>query len=86
MLSRTYPDDEQAETVREGYAPDKVAPLQPHDPENIHNTDQPLREDSPEEARKNNAMWDTERYDDEGQEESNPKFGSFSEERDAWGR
>jgi hypothetical protein len=77
--SRTYPSNEEGEEVREGYAPDKVDPLQPHDPEHTHNLDQPVRES---EASEEAGEWDDREY---SQSREAPKFGSFSEEHGVWG-
>lgn len=77
--SRTYLSNEESEEVREGYAPDKSEPLQPHDPEHKHNLDQPFRES---EATEEAGEWDDREYDNR---EEAPKYGSFSEEQGVWG-
>jgi hypothetical protein len=89
MHSRTYPVEGEAEEVREGYAPDKVNPHQPHDPEHGHNLDQPIRESETtgEESRQRKQMWDSKQYSGEDNEDgsANPQYASFSEEQDVWG-
>jgi hypothetical protein len=88
MHSRTYPADGEAEEIREGYAPDKVNPLQPHDPEHAHNLDQPIQssETAGEESKQKDQMWDHKQYNDSDDEagSAGAKYGSFAEERDVW--
>jgi len=87
---RTYPANEEAEYVREGYAPDKVQPNQPHDPEHLHNLDQPIKESEETDGDggdQDQRMWEDRAYSDHEQDNDkrSPRYGSFAEERGVWG-
>ncbi|KAF2279288.1 DUF300-domain-containing protein [Westerdykella ornata] len=88
----TYPQEGQEEEVREGFDPDEP---QPHNPERAHNLDSPFAIGENEEADNEErqppvsdeaAKWQTRDYshEDDGKPIS-PQYGSFHEERDAWG-
>jgi hypothetical protein len=94
--SRTFPDDEQAETVREGYEPDKNSPLQPHGDEQNHNLDHPFRVGDGEDDLDGDAeTWEQRNYGgadvdgdrdgEDGKHRKSPSYGSFREEREIWG-
>jgi hypothetical protein len=95
-----FPKGHEGEEVRQGDEPDQVEPLQPHDPENVHNLDEPLRKDQKaggehfgEGSEEEGAMWERREYDDGEQQQpegssaarGRPRYGSFPEERDVWG-
>lgn len=83
--SRAYPDDEQEEAVREGYEPDKHEPMQPHNPEDIHNLDRPFAVDSnPDEPGGDNFEGSSRTNKDDHWSHQGYQH-DFSEERDAWG-
>jgi hypothetical protein len=98
--SRTFPDDEQSETVRDGYEPDKHSPLQPHGDEQNHNLDHPFRVGDGEDDFDGDAQpWEERNYkgedgqgdeggdkgDEGGKHKKGPSYGSFREEREIWG-
>jgi len=88
---RAYPDDHQAGDVRQGHEPQRYDPLQPRDPQNIHNTDQPFAIGDDNEAVGGEAF---EEGNSEGatnwqrREHTDPDrkavYGSFPEERHIW--
>ena len=96
VYRHTYPEDDQAEEVREGFDPD--AP-QPHNPERAHNLDSPFAiGDNDEDEREGRAppvsdeaqQWETRDYGDghgtgSGSQQTSPQYGSFREERNVWG-
>jgi len=92
-----YPEEGQAEEVREGFDPDHP---QPHNPEEAHNLDSPFAVgdgDEDADSSKDKAplvsdeaeQWEHRDYGEEGGEEGqkdhSPQYGSFHEERNAWG-
>ncbi|KAF2796973.1 DUF300-domain-containing protein [Melanomma pulvis-pyrius CBS 109.77] len=88
-----YPQDGQEESVREGFDPD--APQQ-HNPEQAHNLDSPFavgdNEDEGNEDREppvseEAQKWENRDYnsDQDGDCRTSPQYGSFREERNAWG-
>jgi len=95
-----YPEEGQAEEVREGFDPDRP---QPHNPEAAHNLDSPFavgdgdEDDEDDEGSKDKQpivsaeaeRWEHRDYDDEQGKDStrdrSPQYGSFHEERNAWG-
>ena len=85
--------------MREGYEPQRYDPVQPHNPEAIHNTDVAFTigdnneaiggetfEGNPEEA----THWQRRDYSDaedqggDGRRKQKAVYGSFAEERDVW--
>jgi hypothetical protein len=98
----TYPQEGQAEEVREGFEPDVP---EPHNPERVHNLDYPFKEgrdgdkqdkDFQPPVNKDAERWESRDYDDtEDAEEAaknakedrpSPDYGSFREERNVWGQ
>ncbi|KAH6629452.1 organic solute transporter Ostalpha-domain-containing protein [Boeremia exigua] len=98
----TYPQDGQAEEVREGFEPDVP---EAHNPERVHNLDYPFRVGSDEEdgdkdfkppVNEQAERWETRDYsntDDASdaanrphQDRPSPNYGSFREERNVWGQ
>jgi hypothetical protein len=98
----TYPQEGQAEEVREGFEPDVP---EPHNPERVHNLDYPFKEGRDEDKQdkdfqppvnKDAERWESRDYDDtEDAEEAaknaredrpSPDYGSFREERNVWGQ
>jgi len=92
-----YPQDGQEESVREGFDPH--APKQ-HNPEQAHNLDSPFAVGDNEEENNNDReplvseealTWNTRDYGkndeeaDDGDKGNSPSYGSFREERNAWG-
>jgi hypothetical protein len=86
---RTFPGGDNSEEVREGDAPDQIAPKQPHGAEHIHNLDQPLHENDEPEAEHTSEAWKHKDYDSDnagtGQSEHHHHLDGFAEERDVWG-
>ena len=94
---RAFPDDGQEEEVREGFDPDNP---EPHNPEQAHNLDSPFAVgDGEDEASSERAppvseeaqRWEHREYDggsgeeEEEEERRRLHYGSFHEERNAWG-
>ena len=97
----TYPQEGQAEEVREGFEPDVP---EPHNPERIHNLDYPFKanggkddgdDDFQPPVNKDAERWESREYDDtedaEGavksrEDRPSPDYGSFREERNVWGQ
>ncbi|KAF2817038.1 DUF300-domain-containing protein [Mytilinidion resinicola] len=99
-----YPEEGQAEEVREGFDPDNP---EPHNPEQAHNLDSPFAVgdgDEDEDSGKDKAplesgeaaRWEHRDYGDDdedaggddgkgSQRDRSPQYGSFHEERNAWG-
>jgi hypothetical protein len=83
--------------VREGYEPDKHAPLQPHGDEQNHNLDHPFRVGDGDDDLDGDAdTWEQRNYEGEdgdgddkggdgGKDKKSPPYGSFREEREIWG-
>jgi hypothetical protein len=96
--SHTFPDNDQSETVREGYEPDEH---QPHGDEQNHNLDHPFRVgDGDDDLDGDAETWQERDYNGEdgedgedgdkgndggGDRKKSPSYGSFREERDIWG-
>ncbi|KAF2736771.1 DUF300-domain-containing protein [Polyplosphaeria fusca] len=85
----TYPQEGEEETVREGFSPDTP---QPHNPEQIHNVDYPFEDDRNKVSKgpinEEAQQWETRDYggdDDREDRHTSPQYGSFREERNAWG-
>jgi len=91
---RTYPDDHQAEEVRERHEPQKHDPFQPS-----HNTDGPFTIGDNNEVVAGEALggnseeaehWEqrehTDTEDVDEQSDRKPVYGSFPEERHIWGK
>lgn len=77
------------EDVRQGYNPDR--PDAP-DEEQMHNTDGPFKigEDDDEEEEPRDELgqkqpWEHRDYDESTSQQPTPEYGSFNEERNAWG-
>lgn len=83
--------------MREGYEPQRYEAQQPHNPEAVHNTDDPFTigdnndaiggeafEGNSEEA----THWQRRDYNGADDDVSNRKavYGSFPEEQDVWGK
>lgn len=91
-LSKTYPDGNQQEEVRQGFNPDKP---QAAETEQMHNTDQPFTvgEESESEAESRDELGEEQPWQkkDYGAASSSskkpraPQYGSFREERHVWG-
>jgi hypothetical protein len=92
---RAFPDDGQEEEVREGFDPDNP---EPHNPEQARNLDSPFAVgDGEDEASSERAppvseeaqRWEHREYDrgsgEEEEERRSLHYGSFHEERNAWG-
>lgn len=82
---RAYPENEEEEEIREGYEPDKTAPKQPHNDEDIHNLDRPFAVDHNPDAPGGETLGGSSRTNEENQWTSQSYQHDFSEERDAWG-
>ncbi|KAF2435899.1 DUF300-domain-containing protein [Tothia fuscella] len=90
---RTFPDDDQEETIRQGYEPGVQSPKQPHGDEHLHNLDAPFKVgDGEDEAEGDSQLWQHEDYSNEigdgadsNKKSGNQQFGSFGEERNIWG-
>lgn len=98
----TYPQEGQAEEVREGFEPDVP---EAHNPERVHNLDYPFKVGSDEDeadkdfkppVNEEAERWETRKYDDEEdaseaakephEDRPSPNYGSFREERNVWGQ
>lgn len=87
--SKTYPEDEgAAEEVREGYNPDRVDHV---DEDESHNLNQPFtvgdddgEDQEPQDELDHDQPWDSR---DHGSNVTSPQpeYGSFNDERNAWG-
>lgn len=95
-LSRTFPEGDEEETVREGFEPDKHAAKQPHGSEQEHALGEPFAIGDDEEAPGGDNMrgesdeaqhWQRRNYDHDGDvtKKRSPQYGSFDEERNVWG-
>lgn len=91
--SQTYPNSSQAEEVRQGYEPSQVSPPHPRAPEDFHNLDEPFAVGDGDEAAAGKQPEDSQPHwqrrdvtDGESAEAgpSEPQYGSFNEERNAW--
>ena len=89
--SHTYPDENQDESVREGFDPTNP---EAHNPEAVHNLDYPFTveegEEGPDSAPPINEdaeAWEERDYggNDDGQKrDKSPQYGSFRDEHNAW--
>ncbi|KAF2837224.1 DUF300-domain-containing protein [Patellaria atrata CBS 101060] len=86
----TFPEDDQAEDVREGFDPDKPEPSS----KDKHNLDAPFAVGNDEDGvtpdkSDDETHWERRDYDgkdgENGNTERSPQYGSFHEERNAWG-
>ncbi|KAK5003323.1 hypothetical protein LTR28_010311, partial [Elasticomyces elasticus] len=89
---KTTPEDGEQEEVREGFNPDEPD-TDSHD--RSHNLEEPFTvgDDDDEDTTSNNDKrdeaghaqpWEHRDYSD-NRDESNPGYGSFEDERNAWG-
>jgi len=95
----TYPQEGQAEEVREGFEPDVP---EAHNPERVHNLDYPFKvgtdedEDFKPPVNEEAERWETRVYNNEEdasdaanksqEDRPSPNYGSFREERNIWGQ
>lgn len=94
LCSRTFPDGDQEEEVREGFDPDNP---EPHNPEQEHNLDAPFTvgegeededkapNESEEAERWQHRDYDRDEEQEAGEQRISPQYASFHEERNAWG-
>ncbi|THW10670.1 DUF300-domain-containing protein [Aureobasidium pullulans] len=85
---KTYPDGDETEEVREGYTPDRVDHV---DSEETHNLNEPFTvgddDDEDEESQDELGQgkpWDSRDYGS-NVTSPQPEYGSFNDERNAWG-
>lgn len=83
--------------MQSGYEPRQDEPTEPHnDPKDKHNLNTPFDIDGNEDApggeplsdeAEETTHWRREDYnrEDDPDQDDNPQYGSFNEERDAWG-
>lgn len=83
--SRTYPEGEQEEAIREGYEPDKYTPKQPHNEQDIHNLDRPFTVDHNPDQPGGGSFEGSSRANEDDHWTHRGYQHAFSEERDAWG-
>ena len=86
--SKTYPDDQgAAEEVREGYNPDRVDHV---DEDEGHNLDEPFtvgdddEDQEPQDELDHDQPWEA-REHGSNVTSPQPEYGSFNDERNAWG-
>lgn len=86
--SKTYPDGDETEEVREGYTPDRVDHV---DSAETHNLNEPFTvgddDDEDEESQDELGQgkpWDSRDYGS-NVTSPQPEYGSFNDERNAWG-
>ncbi|OCK83512.1 DUF300-domain-containing protein [Lepidopterella palustris CBS 459.81] len=88
----TFPEEGQAEEVREGFDPDNP---KPYNPEQKHNLDSPFALGDDEDEGSNSKdtqepegaeQWEHRDYGGENGTRRSPQYGSFHEERNAWGK
>ena len=89
---RAYPPGDAEEAVQEGSEPYKHAPKQPHGDDDTHNPVEPITTSGrPDAAVGDDATheWSKKTYGDQSEGDAGSKpdvgYGSFHEERDAWG-
>jgi hypothetical protein len=86
LCSRTYPEDEQEEAVREGYEPDKhEGTTQPHNDEDIHNLDRPFTVGGNPDAPGGETFEDDSRTEADDHWTHQGYQHDFTDERNAWG-
>jgi len=84
---QTYPDDDAHEEVRKGFNPDEPDGVAP---EEMHNTDMPFtigedEDDKEPDELGQEQLWKGQDYSDVPKPDEERQYGSFNEERDAWG-
>lgn len=90
VCRRTFPEA-QVEDVREGDAPERIAPKQPHSSEQYHNLDRAIHEDDRPDAEFSNDAWETRNYDKDDDDaeagrDADKQLDGLPREDNVWGR